>query len=138
MKITGPIPPHILKLMPKADRPKGIAGMTTQEVDERNAVRMERELHDQVAALLRIRGIIAGHARMDRKSTFTEGWPDFTFAIAGRACAIECKRPGGELSNVQMDIMLDMLKDGWVYMIAFDIATVRKFLDDMKKAYELA
>lgn len=130
MRITGPIPDNILKRMSKADRPKGKAGLTNAELSERNAVKLERELHDQVAALLRLRGVAFCHSRMDRKSTITEGWPDFTFAIDGKPCAIECKRPGEKLSEVQDCVREDMLANGWFYCIAYSLDDVKTFLAD--------
>lgn len=99
---SGPFPERFLKCMAKEDRaPLGKAGETIEEATARASVKLEREMHDQFAAWLRINGIPFIHARTDRKSTIQEGWPDFTVIYQGLALCIEFKMPNGRLSDAQ-------------------------------------
>lgn len=111
---TGPLPDNILRRMPKEDRrPLGKAGVTTQEANEKAVARSEKKLQENVAALLRQRNITFNVSRMDKRKTDKVGWPDFTFAVRGRAAAFEVKRPGKEPTKEQVACMLGMIRDGW-------------------------
>ena len=119
MKIIGPIPNHILKLMPQENRkPLGKAGMTSKEIDIVQALRSEKELQRKIADYLRIREIAFCNPRMDKRSTMTLGWPDFTFAIKGMPIAFECKKSNGKTSQDQIKCHQNMTKNGWiVYLV---------------------
>ena len=41
----------------------------------------ERKLHAQIRNLLNLKGIEYLESRMDKRTTFKVGWPDFTFAV---------------------------------------------------------
>lgn len=111
MRITGPIPNHILEKMHPKDRPKGKAGMTMAEVYARASKRSERETQNQIANYLRQRNIPFNHSRMDKKTTSTIGWPDFTFPYRGRFYGIEVKAPDrGDVSPEQAQC-LGMIQD---------------------------
>lgn len=123
--MTGPLPENILRCMAPGDRtPMGKAGRTLAECDEANAIKLEKELHRQIEQDLRRRMVTYGHCRMDRKSTMIVGWPDFTFAIKGQAIAVECKAPGGILSDEQSEVMHGLIADGWRYVIAYRLEQV--------------
>lgn len=45
-----------------------------------------------------------GHARMDKKSSYTEGFPDFVLFLPGdRTLLVECKTEKGELEEKQRE-----------------------------------
>jgi hypothetical protein len=117
------IPPNILKCMPEEERkPLGKAGMTQPEADAKFVARREKEIQENIAALL----------RMDRKSTAPIGTPDFIFAVHGRACAVEVKTPEGVLSDEQRCTGFHMIQDGWVYKIAHSEAEFLEFLNTIQ------
>lgn len=114
MTIRGPIPESIRKLMSPADRaPLGKAAMTNDEAQAKMDGKREKDLQENIAALLRIRGIAFFRQRMDRKTTGTVGWPDFTFAINGKAVAFEVKLPGEQPTPEQNACILAMDRNGW-------------------------
>lgn len=113
MRISGEIiPDHILRKMDPADRPKGKAGMTLAEVYERASRRNEKEIQEQIANYLRQKNIPFHRARMDKKTTGTIGWPDFTFPhpITGRFMGVEVKAYGCHESPEQAKC-LGMIQD---------------------------
>ena len=64
----------------------------------------EGELHDMIESWCRRQDppVPYGHARMDKKSTYTAGWPDFTILLpGGRLLLVECKSATGDLSEDQ-------------------------------------
>ena len=122
----GPIPDHILRLMTKEDRPRGV--LTFAEIEEKRQVRLEKELQEQVASLLRQRNIVFNCSRMDRRKTDKVGWPDFTFAVAGRACAVECKMPGENLRPEQSVVINAMMGNGWLVAVVTDLSGLLDFL----------
>ena len=131
MRIKGIIPDHIIKRMSREDRPAGKAGMTTEELQAKAVVRLERELHNLCLSLCRQRGIAVGHARMDRKSTYTEGWPDLSMCINGQAVFVELKLPGRDLDPEQVKIrhaLLDIPNHGRYY-VCRSLESFRKVLD---------
>lgn len=80
---TKVLPPKLLKMLPAKDRAEmGKAGQLPEEIDAKNAVKLEKELHRQVLALLQEhRGICVLYSRSDRKSTCVPGTPDLVFAV---------------------------------------------------------
>jgi len=82
----------------------GKGAMTMPEIEVKAALKSEKELHRQFENYLRLVELPFGTARMDRKSTFTEGWPDYTLVIKGRAIFIECKMPGKDLEPEQQRV----------------------------------
>lgn len=118
MTIRDPIPKHIRRLMPKEDRADmGKAAMTNEEAQAKLDGRREKELQENIASLLRQRDIVFFWQRMDRKTTGTVGWPDFTFSVGGKACAFEVKLPKGHLTGEQMQMHIAMMKNGWLVRV---------------------
>lgn len=114
MTIRGPIPEHIRRLMPQEERADmGKVVMTTGDAQEKIDGRREKELQENIAALLRQRDIWFDWKRMDKRSTATLGCPDFLFCVDGKACAFEVKLPAGVISGDQMRCHIAMLKNGW-------------------------
>lgn len=107
------IPDNILRRMEKAQRPKGNAGLTSEESEQKRIAKSEREIQEQIANLLRQRGIWFHRSRMDKRTTGPKGTPDFLFAVDGRACAIEVKMPGKTLSDDQRVTLHSMIANGW-------------------------
>jgi hypothetical protein len=133
MTIRGPIPEKVRKLMDAETRKDlGKAGMTQPEADAKFVARREKEIQENIAALLRQRGIWFSRQRMDRKSTAPVGTPDFIFAVHGRACAVEVKTPEGVLSDEQRCTGFHMIQDGWVYKIAHSEAEFLEFLNTIQ------
>lgn len=111
------IPQHIVNLMDPKDRELlGKAGRTTEEVHEEVKRRLERDLHKQLCSFLNLLNIPFCHARMDRKSSITVGWPDFSFAFKGRFVAWEAKTMS-TLSPEQNSIKTALEKHGALYKV---------------------
>lgn len=137
MKIIGPIPNHILKLMPPEDRASlGKAGKTAEEISVEQTAKSERQLQDNISRLLRIRGIAFFWQRMDRKTTGTVGWADFTFAVNGRACAFEVKLPGQKLTAGQSAMHTAMRSNGWTVWIIYNEGEAVEVLNKMQIEFE--
>ena len=127
MGITGPLPEKLLRLMKPEDRkPMGKAGRTFDDVAAADAVKFEKELQKQIAAVLRLRDIEANVSRMDRRTTQVVGWPDFTFAYRGYPVAWEVKIPTGRFSKEQRELLPKLAANGW---IVSRITSVRCALD---------
>lgn len=115
---TGPLPERVLRLIPKAQRAAmGSAGETIDEATARASVKLEREMHDQFSAWLRINGIPFIHARTDLRSTIQKGWPDFTVLWRGGAVCIEFKMPKGIISEEQRETMKRLQETGSIVVI---------------------
>lgn len=101
MRITGPIPDNILRLMPKEMRPLGKAGFTKEEIEALNDKKTEKNIHDDIESFLRRNSIPYDHSRMDRKTTNKVGDPDFKIYMFNHVLFLEIKKPGGKLSEEQ-------------------------------------
>lgn len=132
MKIEGPIPNHILKLMPKEDRPIGIPGMTHEEIEDRNQKRNEREIQGQISNYLRLREIVFCNPRMDKKSNIQEGWPDFSFAYCSIPIGLEVKTSSGTASGAQIATHERMRRNGWQVFIVRSVEEVKVILDTIE------
>lgn len=91
------LPDSVLRCMAPGDKPKGNAGLTFPEAQEKADTRAEREIQNQITTDLTRRGIPYCLPRIDRKSTIRKGWPDITFAYRGRFIALEVKTSTGKL-----------------------------------------
>lgn len=112
MTIRGPIPEHVRRLMQPEVRQELDAPIQA-EADERFIARAEKQLQNNIAALLTERNITFFRQRMDRRTTGLKGQPDFLFAVNGRACAVECKTMDGKLTQEQKNVLIDLQADGW-------------------------
>ena len=107
------LPENFLRRMSKEDRkPMGVAGMTVADIDEQQRAEDERQLQDRIKSLLSQRDIVAGYSRMDRKTTYVVGWPDFVFPFLGRFVALEVKLPGESPTAEQLTILLALIRQG--------------------------
>jgi hypothetical protein len=109
MGIDPFLPANITRLIPKEERAK-LKVETPEEVGERVAVKLEKELHDQFLTWCTMKGIIVIRARMDKPSTIAKGWPDTTLLWNGRACCIELKAPG-KTTTVDQEKQIWRLKE---------------------------
>jgi hypothetical protein len=134
---SNSLPENIRRCMPKEQRAEiGKAAMTQPEADAKFIARKEKALQENIARLLTQRGITFFRQRMDRKTSGTVGWPDFTFAIKGRACAVECKTPEGAITQDQNMIMLALHLDGWWTFVARSEADFLQWLRSVEKETE--
>jgi hypothetical protein len=100
--------------------------------------RDERQLHQQIAGMLRRRGIAwIGHGSTAHRSKYTVGWPDFVIPLPnGRVLFWEVKHGDGKLSPEQVEC-LDWLRDAGqlVHVIrsyAEAVETLEKFWPEVK------
>lgn len=122
--ILGVIPEHIRVRMSPQDR-QVLDAWTMPEIEERQAVRLERELHDQIAGYLRLKGVrVAVHSRMDKRTTTRKGIPDFLFCWERRPVALEAKLPGCDPTEEQIRVMSEMEADGWFVRVVHSIEEV--------------
>ena len=63
------------------------------------------------------------------------GMPDFLVCYRGRFVAIEAKRPGGTLSQVQKLELSRLGRAGAVVLVAFDAAAVEAILDELDRRW---
>jgi hypothetical protein len=130
VKVKGLIPPNILRLMPSEERRQlGKAGELPEEALARAKVRVERDLQYMLASLLNLRGIAFMRQRMDKKATGTIGWPDFTFAVDGRAVAWEVKLPGEKPTAEQEEMHQRMRANGWTVEVITSVDQARSELE---------
>lgn len=131
------LPPNVVRLMDPEEK-KRLGYVSPERAKAKQDDKAERVLHDQVASLLRLRGVkFLGHSRMDKKTGRTEGEPDYEFAYKppGYAhalpCAIELKRPGELPTKDQVLCQLDMVFDGWRVLTADNLEQVKEWLDSL-------
>lgn len=132
------LPPNVLRYMSTQEQ-KRLGYVSPEKVKAKSSAARERELHDQVANLLRLRGVrYLGHSRMDRKTSRRKGEPDFIFSHRSpklddiaEPCAIELKTDSGELSEEQRLCIADMRQDGWEVLIARNLEDVKAWLDSL-------
>jgi hypothetical protein len=93
----------------------------------------EREIQKQLSNLLRLKGVTFCTPVYGRKTRMKTGWPDYTFAIAGQACAWEAKTGSNDPTYEQQLVMTAMIKEGW------HVAVIRRVEEgfDFLKAHGL-
>lgn len=120
MKIVGLIPENIRKLMAPTDRAAiGKAATTNADAQAKQDGKLEKQLQENIAALLRLRNIWFTRQRMDKRTTGVLGQPDFIFAINGKACAFEVKLPGNRPTAEQVGCHTAMCANGWFVRIVY-------------------
>jgi hypothetical protein len=82
----------------------GNQGRTTTEINAKILAGQEKELQKQIYGFLRCLGIIPGYSNPSKKTTYTEGWPDFVFPYRDRFICWECKTIVGKLSPDQVKV----------------------------------
>lgn len=127
MKITGPIPEHIRRLMPPDDR-RACAAPTMDEQNARHEHKRETKLQHDMVALLGHMGIVVNVSRTDRRKTDKKGWPDLTFAVQGLACGVEVKTATGQRTPEQVAVMERMAANGWRVAVVRTLGELREFV----------
>ena len=133
------LPDNILKRMSPTDRKRlGKSGRTSEDCKRDQERVSEREIHRQIEQWLNSKGIVYRHDRMDRKTTGTVGWPDFTFAwemyrhhgikYAG-GVGVEVKVAGGKCSQEQLDCHARMECNGW---LVFVVNSLQEMIEALK------
>lgn len=124
------LPDNVLKRMSPEDRkPLGKSGLTQAECQERIDDRSEKQLQRDIADYLRQRGIPFACSRMDKPTTSTIGWPDFTFPFGGKFWSLECKSKTGKLSTEQELCGSLILANGGEYKVVRSLTEVKNWLD---------
>ena len=128
------LPENILNKMSLKDRAKlGKSGRTYSEVVQESEIRNESDLQKQVRQLLNLNCCAILQAPQGRASRLPKGWPDFTFAIRGQACAIECKTATGVLSPDQSETLSKLTQDGWRVCVARNLNDAANFIRDLHR-----
>ena len=104
------IPHDILMRMRPEDR-KAAGQLTPQEITDRHAVKLERELQKQCETYLTRHAIEYLH--ISHRAREKKGWPDLSFAVDGTPMAIELKTATGTLSDDQERVLAAMRRNGW-------------------------
>lgn len=129
MVFSKVLPDSVLRCMPKDERAKlGKAGVTAAEAQAKLDCQRERELQRHIANELRQRNIPFQQTRMDRKTTGTIGWPDFTFAYRGCFCAFECKSPGKRPNGDQARVIAELGAQGGKVIVVWEFQEALNFL----------
>lgn len=92
----------------------------------------ESDLHREVAALLTLHGVTYGHSTTHQRSTFTRGWPDFTFALRGQAWGWELKVGKNHLDPDQVRIHARLVEEGWKVAVVRSIEQARALLPNWR------
>ncbi len=124
----GPLPDHVLRKLNKADRPKGVAGMTKKEIEVLNDERTEKDIHDNIEAYLRRNAIPYDHSRMDKRTTNKRGHPDFSIYLCNHVLFIEVKKPDGKLSEVQKERIDELQKAGCMVWLCFSYEEAKRII----------
>ena len=133
MKLSGPIPNHILQRLPEIERKSlGKIGTTSDEVQATIEARSEKELQGHISSLLSRNGIPFIVQRMDRKSNLALGWPDFTFCLNGRFCAWEVKMPGKFPEDHQEKVIQKIRECGGLVEVVRSYEQALKILESWK------
>jgi len=88
-----------------------------------DAPKREKDLQNQIEALLRRENIVPIRQRMDRRSNLEVGVPDILFSHRGRSIAWEVKLPGQKPQPEQVAMHERMRANGW------RIAVVRSYAE---------
>lgn len=90
----------------------------------------EEELQNQIAQYLRLKELPFFRQRMDKRTTGTVGWPDFSYVFQGKACFMECKMPGNDLTEEQRQVQFELVAAGAHYRIVYSLAEAVQAVHD--------
>lgn len=121
-------------LISEGDRKKlGKVAWTPEECREKAVVKLEKELQNQVSALLTRRGIwFDCDAMMHRKRVGTVGAPDYQFPYLGHYVAWECKIESGRLSEAQDKAARKITEQGGLWCIIRSLAQAQDHLKEIE------
>jgi hypothetical protein len=107
------LPNHFLEKIADPKDRKALGLKTTEETRKELIEQTEKELHEQIFALLWRNEVVYIHAPMFRRSQLLPGWPDFTFCYRGVALVWECKVGGEEPTEEQRKMLVRLRANGW-------------------------
>lgn len=123
---------NILRRIRPADRAAlGPQVQTAEEATARFVARSEKHLQEEIANLLRLRGIWFDQDAMCKRRTGTKGTPDFLLVVNGYPLALETKFGNGKLSPDQKSAIKQMQRNGWRVYLVRDLQLVKDILDDL-------
>lgn len=131
------LPDNILRRMDSASRKSlGKAGRTSEEIEAKKGLELEKEIHRDIDQWLRSKDIVFQHERMDGRTRGTVGWPDFTFGwysetyprFHGIGC--EVKRPGEKPTEDQAKVHEKMRRNGWTVLV---VHSMQELIEELKK-----
>ena len=107
-------------------------GRTTSEIDHKILAGQERELQKQITGFLNILGLTIGYSNPTKKTTYTEGWPDFVFPYRNKFVCWECKTIVGKLSPEQVKIRIRLEREAVTeYRIIRSLAEAQEHLREI-------
>jgi len=130
MKSTD-LPDNMLRRMRPEDRKAlGARVMTAEEAISRYTIKSERDLQNQIADLLRLRGIWFDQDAMHKRRTGTKSTPDFIFCLNGKFVAWEVKFGNGKLDPGQEHVRTLILTQRGEWCL---IKSVEQARDELKR-----
>jgi hypothetical protein len=107
------------KVADPLQKPKGPAGWTTAEGQERGARRAEIPEQKTFGQWLDLKDILWINPRSDKKSTIRAGCSDFMVFHRSKTLFLEMKAPKCKQSQHQLGFEQSVIKAGHVYRLAF-------------------
>jgi hypothetical protein len=122
------LPSRVLERMNPLDKPKGAAGWTANESQERGARRHELEHQKSFAKWLKFKDIPFYNPRSDQKSTIRKGAADFSvFGPNARTIFLEFKALGCHQDDDQKEFERHVTRWGFTYFVVYsDLEAVLK------------
>lgn len=114
------LPSSFLEKIRASDRPKGAAGWTSSESQERGIRRQELVHQKEFAKWLNFKGIPFYNPRSDQKSTIRVGAADFSvFGPGARTIFLEFKALGCTQSDDQKEFERHVRRWGFEYFVVY-------------------
>jgi hypothetical protein len=135
------IPDNIKRMMSDTDKQdlglsapiKAVPDAVIEKMrDNYEVLESEKDLQNLICNYLRQHGIIFGWSRMNVKSTYTEGWPDFSFQWKQRAIYLEAKVGRNGLSEAQETVRAALVTGGAEYYVVRHLEEVKRILEGAK------
>jgi hypothetical protein len=122
------LPSKFLEKIPENQRPKGSAGWTSLESQERGAHREELAHQKSFAKWLKFKNIPFYNPRSDQKSTIRKGAADFSvFGPNARTIFLEFKAQGCQQDDDQKEFERHVTRWGFTYFVVYsDLEAVLK------------
>lgn len=127
-------PDHVKQCLPDQEKQAlGKHGWTKEECEKAYEFETEKDLQDAVEAWINSQPTChCSRSRMDKKTTTRPGTPDFFCSIDGLALYIECKRPGGKLSDTQEREIAHIRSRKGRVVVAQDLQTVQREVRELQ------
>jgi hypothetical protein len=122
LDLTAPLPDHFLSKLPPEERERlGRSRMTSEEAQAKYIARSEKALQLAVAQWLKAQKYPFFSPRMDKRTTWQVGAPDFIVCVEGFFVCVECKSLSGKLSTEQEAIMACVTMGGGMYLVIHEV-----------------